>query len=190
MNFIGPILAFAVTTALIYLLRPVAIAIGLVDVPTARKSHKGKIPLVGGLAIFVGSLLALTVQYAVTGSALESSIPLGVFFLAGFILLFTGAWDDYRPLPPIIRILAQITASLVMIFMGGVVLTDLGNLNPNGSLFMLGFMSVPFTVFACLGVINAMNMCDGLDGLSGSLALISLLGFGIANTLWGYPGNQ
>jgi UDP-GlcNAc:undecaprenyl-phosphate GlcNAc-1-phosphate transferase len=88
------------------------------------------------------------------------------------------------------RFVAQIVAVLVMIFVGGVVLVDLGNLALDGSLLRLGWLAIPFTVFACIGVINAMNMCDGLDGLSGSLALISLLGFGIANTLWGDLGNQ
>jgi UDP-GlcNAc:undecaprenyl-phosphate GlcNAc-1-phosphate transferase len=46
---------------------------------------------------------------------------------------------------------------------------------------------VPFTVFACIGVINAINMSDGMDGLSGNLILVTLLGFGIANSLWGGP---
>jgi UDP-GlcNAc:undecaprenyl-phosphate GlcNAc-1-phosphate transferase len=86
--------------------------------------------------------------------------------------------------------LAQIVASLVMIYGGGVMLTDLGNLHLDGALLMLGVMAVPFTIFASIGVINAMNMCDGLDGLSGSIALIALLGFGIANTLWGNLANQ
>jgi UDP-GlcNAc:undecaprenyl-phosphate GlcNAc-1-phosphate transferase len=190
MNYFGPILAFGTTAVLIILLRPVAIAIGLVDMPSGRKSHKGNIPLIGGLAIFVGSFVALTTHYYLIGSGLAASTPLAVFFSAGFILLLVGAWDDYRPLPPIVRILAQISASLVMIELGGVVLLDLGHLNLGGGLFVLGFMAVPFTIFACLGVINAMNMCDGLDGLSGSLALISFLGFGIANALWGDAGNQ
>jgi UDP-GlcNAc:undecaprenyl-phosphate GlcNAc-1-phosphate transferase len=190
MNFIGPILAFAVTAALIVVLRPLAIAVGLVDVPTSRKSHKGNVPLIGGLAIFIGALVALVFHQFLGLSVYIGSTPLAAFFLTGFILLFIGAWDDYRPLPALVRVGAQIVACLVMIGAGGVVLTDLGNLNIGGGLFLLGFMSVPFTIFACLGIINAMNMCDGADGLSGSLALISLLGFGIANTLWGDIGDQ
>jgi UDP-GlcNAc:undecaprenyl-phosphate GlcNAc-1-phosphate transferase len=190
MNYLGPILAFAATSLLIVLLRPVAIAIGLVDIPSRRKSHKGNIPLIGGLAIFVGAFVALIAHSYLSGAGLDISSQLSVFFLTGFILLFVGAWDDYRPLPPLIRLLAQIIACLVMINMGGIVLVDLGYLNPLGGMLLLGFMAVPFTIFACIGVINAMNMCDGLDGLSGSLALISLLGFGLANTLWGDLDNQ
>jgi UDP-GlcNAc:undecaprenyl-phosphate GlcNAc-1-phosphate transferase len=190
MTFVGPFLAFAITAVLIVLLRPVAISIGLVDVPSTRKSHSGNIPLIGGLAIFFSVLISLSFhKYFGFGTEIDSS-GLPALFIAGFILLVVGALDDYRPLPPVARILAQIVACLVMIYGGGTMLTDLGNLRVDGALLTLGFMAVPFTLFASIGVINAMNMCDGLDGLSGSLALISLLGFGIANTLWGDLGSQ
>ena len=190
MNLIGPILAFATTALLIVLLRPLAIAIGLVDVPGDRKSHKGNIPLIGGMAIFLGVLLSLIVHqsFATTDTLIEAPLP--AFFLSGFVLLVVGVLDDFRPMPAVARLLAQVIASLVMIYGGGTVLTDLGYLSFDNTPLMLGVLAVPFTVFACIGVINAMNMCDGLDGLSGSLALISLLGFGIANTLWGDIGNQ
>ena len=190
MNFVGPILAFAATAVLIILLRPLAIAVGLVDVPTSRKSHSGNIPLIGGMAIFVGSLVALATQSSLVQTDVVISAPLPAFFAAAFVLILVGAWDDYADLPPAARIVAQIIACLIMIFGGDTVLIDLGQLNIDGSIFSLGWLAVPFTVFACLGVINAMNMCDGVDGLSGSLALIALLGLGIANTLWGSAGDQ
>ncbi len=62
MNFLGPLLAFAATAALIVLLRPLAISVGLVDVPNSRKSHSGNIPLIGGMAIFIAALFSLGVQ--------------------------------------------------------------------------------------------------------------------------------
>ena len=115
---------------------------------------------------------------------------MGALFGAATLLILVGVWDDYTDLPARVRFVVQIVAALIMVYGGGIVLTDLGNLAPTGSILHLGLLSVPFTVFACLGVINAMNMCDGLDGLSGSLALISLLGLGVANALWGDIGNQ
>jgi len=183
-------MAFAVTAILIVVLRPLAISIGLVDVPSGRKSHSGNIPLIGGLAIFAASLAALLAEGGFMGVEIMPAQSLSAFYSTGLILLIIGAWDDYRALPAVPRILAQLVASLVMIFVGGVVLTDLGNLAHDGGILYLGLLAVPFTIFATLGVINAMNMCDGLDGLSGSLALIGLLGFGIANALWGTPENQ
>jgi UDP-GlcNAc:undecaprenyl-phosphate GlcNAc-1-phosphate transferase len=179
------LLAFITTAVLIVMLRPLAISIGLVDIPTRRKSHTGNIPLIGGIAIFVGSLSALLIQHNLDGNALVFAAPKPAFFVTAFMLLVIGAWDDFRDLPAVARIIAQIIACLIMIYIGDVALVDLGYLSLSGSILYLGLLSVPFTIFASLGVINAMNMCDGLDGLSGSLALIALLGFGIANALWG-----
>jgi UDP-GlcNAc:undecaprenyl-phosphate GlcNAc-1-phosphate transferase len=141
------------------------------------------------MAIFAGALLALLAHSNLTGPSIFV-VPLPAFFGAAFIVILVGVWDDYKDLPAVARLLAQVFASLIMIFGGGVYLMDLGELNFDGSTFYLGWMAVPFTVFASLGIINAMNMCDGLDGLSGSLALIALLGFGIANTLWGNAIDQ
>ena len=190
MSPVGPIVAFAATTALIVLLRPLAILIGLVDVPSGRKSHSGEIPLIGGMSIFLAALLALAAIQLLQIEGSDADIRYGAFFTAGLVLIVIGVWDDFRDLPPLIRFAAQISASLIMIFSGGVVLTDLGALTLSGETLMLGWLAVPFTIFACLGVINAMNMCDGLDGLSGSLALIALLGLGVANALWGSLGYQ
>lgn len=190
MQLIGPVLAFALTALLIVALRPLAIAVGLVDVPSGRKVHTGHIPLIGGMAIFVAASLALYTQYAFLDLELIESARLPALFLAGSLLVTVGAWDDYVDLPPVARLVAQVIAALIMVYGGGVVLTDLGNLSLTGGLLTLGVLAIPFTVFSCIGVINAMNMCDGLDGLSGSLALIALLGLGIANALWGTIADQ
>lgn len=185
-----PMLAFSATAILIVVLRPMALALGLVDVPNARKSHQGQIPLIGGMAIFIGATLAMLVQYGWLAQAYTGSVQLTALFVAAFILVLIGIWDDFADLPASARLLTQLAAALVMIFGGGVVLDDVGALLPGGGVLTLGLLAVPFTVFACVGVINAMNMIDGLDGLSGSLTLISLLGLGIANALWGDVGNQ
>ena len=91
-------------------------------------------------------------------------------------------------LSPAVRFVAQVIAALLMIFGAGVVLNDLGSMTPSGELLQLGFLAVPFTVFATLGIINALNMCDGLDGLSGSLTLTSLSGLILVAYIWGSPG--
>jgi UDP-GlcNAc:undecaprenyl-phosphate GlcNAc-1-phosphate transferase len=190
MSPVVPFLAFALTAVLIVMFRPMAIFIGLVDVPGKRKSHAGNIPLIGGLAIFLAALIAMVVLSYLNLGEPKLDGSLSAFFAAGLLLLFVGVWDDYRELPAAIRFLAQIGASLIMIFSGKVVLTDLGYLSFSGELLSLGLLSVPFTVFACLGVINAMNMCDGLDGLSGSLSLIAFLGLGAASFLSGSYAEQ
>jgi UDP-GlcNAc:undecaprenyl-phosphate GlcNAc-1-phosphate transferase len=190
LSLLSPLLAFSATTVLIVLLRPMALALGLVDVPNARKSHQGQIPLIGGMSIFVGVTVALTVQYVFVAQPTTGTVHLTALFGAAFILVFIGIWDDYSDLPPTARLLTQLAAALIMIYGGGVVLNDVGALLPGAGVLSLGLLAVPFTVFACIGVINAINMIDGLDGLSGSLTLISLLGLGVANSLWGDVGNQ
>jgi len=146
--------------------------------------------LIGGLSIFLAAFAALFFLHFLSVSGQQFDTRLVAFFSAGFVLILIGVWDDYKDLPPIARFSAQMIASAIMIFAGGIVLTDLGHLGVSGELLVLGWLSIPFTIFACLGVINAMNMCDGLDGLSGSLALIALLGLGIANSLWGSVAEQ
>ena len=111
------------------------------------------------------------------------------FFGAALLLVTVGAIDDRLELSPAVRFIAQVIAALLMIFGAGVVLKDLGSITPSGEMLQLGFMAVPFTVFATLGIINALNMCDGLDGLSGSLTLTSLSGLIMVASIWGIPAD-
>jgi UDP-GlcNAc:undecaprenyl-phosphate GlcNAc-1-phosphate transferase len=166
--------AFLATILAILILRPVARAVGLVDFPNIRSSHQTPIPLVGGLAIYI-AITSVYLVFVWLGRLPFDRVQQS-FFLAGFVLIAVGVVDDYVPISSLIRFAAQIVASLLMVYGGGVVLTDFGGMSFSGEVVYLGWLSVPFTVFATLGVINALNMCDGLDGLSGSLALISLFG--------------
>jgi UDP-GlcNAc:undecaprenyl-phosphate GlcNAc-1-phosphate transferase len=163
------IIGFLATVVLIYFLRPRAAHLGLIDSPCKRKQHHGHIPLIGGLAIFCGFIV--------------SSLTLGVvlndlygFFAAGLTLIVVGVLDDSFELSTRVRFVAQICAALIMSLWGGVILSDLGALSFDGSLFSLGVLAIPFTVFATVGVINTLNMSDGLDGLSGTLTLSALAG--------------
>lgn len=176
-------LACLTTAVLIVILRPLAVTVGLVDVPDARKSHQGPIPLVGGLAIF-SAVLAACLFPKLTGLAVSGPELLS-FLAASVVLVGVGVVDDFLELTPRARFLAQIAAALAMIYGGGVVLTDLGGMTWSGTILQLGLLAVPFTIFTTVGVINALNMCDGLDGLSGSLALVSLGGFALALAISG-----
>lgn len=173
------------TAACIPLLRRSAPALGLVDVPDERKQHAAPTPLVGGLAIFLG--LGLTALALLASGWLVASPPVLSLLAGGSLMVAVGAIDDARDLSPAVRFVAQALAALLMSFGGGVVLTDLGGMTPSGEILSLGWLAVPFTIFATIGIINALNMCDGLDGLSGSLALVSLGGLLVAALAWGTP---
>ena len=157
------------TSVLIYFLKPRAVRFGLIDTPDNRKQHNGNIPLIGGLAVFFGFVFSLfTLDVPLDG--------MYSFIAAGVTLIIVGVLDDFRELSARVRFTGQIIAALMMSLWGGVVLSDLGVLSFDGSLFTLGILAIPFTAFATVGVINALNMSDGVDGLSGSLTLLALLG--------------
>jgi len=182
-----PWIAFVVTLAMILALRPLAISIALVDRPSGRKAHKGEIPLIGGVAIFLSLLITVFIGVLLSGEAIASDRWLIAFFSGCYLLVVVGVYDDWRGLSPAIRLTVEVVAALIMITQVGVVLTDIGAISLSGTTVFLGYFAIPFTVFATVGVINAVNMCDGLDGLSGLLILVMLAGLGLANTMWGTP---
>lgn len=164
--------AFGVTVFLLFLLRPVAFRIDLVDKPDERKQHEGAVPLTGGLAMFV----------ALSFSILTLNISIGWLraFLAGaLILVITGVLDDLRELSTTARFSAQITATTIMALWGGVVLNDFGYLVSTAFVVELGWLAIPITVFSAIGVINALNMLDGIDGLAGFITLVAVTGMAI-----------
>lgn len=163
--------AFGVALALCVALMPLARRIGLVDRPGERKKHEGAIPLVGGIAVFGGFAFGL----------LLADVPLGMFrgFLtASLVLVIAGVLDDFREWSARARFVAQIAACLLVAVWGGTQLTSLGALFTRTDTIYLGWWSIPFTVFAITGVINALNMVDGRDGLAGGIAVLSLAALG------------
>lgn len=160
------VVAGGVTGTLLWMLRRLALRIGLVDHPGERKQHAGDIALVGGIAMFCGFMFAVL--------ALEGSLAgYRSFLAAAALLVIVGILDDLHELPTWSRVIAQVGAALIMTAGGGVVVTDLGAITGSGPVG-LGVWSIPFTVFAVVGVINAFNMLDGADGLAGSVALVAL----------------
>jgi len=98
--------------------------------------------------------------------------------MISLIVLVLGAIDDYRHMPVAIRMGGQAAAVSLMFFVAGNQLTSFGNLFGFGEIH-LGFLSFPVTVIATVGVINAINMSDGMDGLSGGMVTIALTFVGI-----------
>lgn len=180
----GPLIAFLLTCGLIKWLSPLAKSANLVDRPNARKKHQGDIPLVGGPAIFIAVFAAMVVSGIGLAKAAEWT-NFGAFYLAGMMLLIAGIVDDHSGLTPVQKLIVQAAAALVMIYGADILLRDLGALEPGGNLLGLGALAVPFTLLAAVGLVNAVNMSDGLDGLAGSLSLVALIGFMAATVLFG-----
>lgn len=158
--------AFLITGASLFVLKPVAIKIGLVDIPGGRKTHLSATPLVGGLGIFFG---ILCISMIMPGVSVEYSSLLSLSAL----ILFMGTVDDARELTPFIRMTGHSLVALAMVIVAGVELNSLGSLLFSSPI-VLGIFSIPVTVFATVGVLNAINMSDGVDGLSGGLVIVTL----------------
>lgn len=171
------LVAFGGTCLLLWVLRPLALRIGLVDQPGGRKLHSGSVALAGGIAMLCGLMFsALLLETSLAGFR--------TFFAGCALLLIIGVLDDFHELPTWPRFVAQFLAALMMVFWGGVVVTDLGAITGVGDV-QLGYWAIPFTILATIGVINAWNMSDGVDGLSGGLALIAFLVLGYIATTAG-----
>lgn len=171
--------AFSAVVALIFIMHPFAEKMGLVDRPGGRKDHAAPTPVTGGLAIAVGTILPALILTPPNPQV----IGLGV---AAVILVVTGVLDDIYDIPWPIRILAQVAAALAIILIGDVKVENLG---PAFGLRKvdLGYLSAPFTVLATVGLINALNMIDGIDGLAGSLCLCAVGMLAVASV---YAGNS
>lgn len=168
------LLSFVATILFVFILRPVAKELGLVDVPGGRKHHGVEVPLIGGISMCVAIGLAATLL----DSLPQFFVPL---LLAIYLLVLVGTIDDRFELPASVRLVAQTVAAMLVVFGGGVEVASLEQAFV--AAIQLGPLTLPFTLLFIVTMINAFNVVDGIDGLAGGLSLVSLaalavLGFG------------
>jgi UDP-GlcNAc:undecaprenyl-phosphate GlcNAc-1-phosphate transferase len=169
---IAAILTTTLLTVLLMLaFRPLAQAIGLIDKPGGRKRHVGEVPIIGGVAMYLGVVVGVALLPDVGSSF---SLLLG----AGGLLILIGVIDDRFGLPATVRLVAQLVAVLIMVFGAGIVMKDIGDPLWIGRI-RLGPFSLFVTALIFASVINAYNMADGLDGLAGSMVMVALLAIAI-----------
>ncbi|MUU77882.1 glycosyltransferase family 4 protein [Winogradskyella endarachnes] len=150
----------------------VALKKNLLDKSGDRSSHTGTVPNLGGIGIY----LSIVVSITITGAPLETK---SLFLILGGItvLFFLGLKDDILILSPRKKLIGQLLAAFLLI-----IFTDTRIYGFSGILgisIMPYWVSVGFTLFVYLLIINAFNLIDGIDGLAGSLALIACIAFGI-----------
>ena len=183
--------AFVGVFAAIFALRPLAQRAGLIDIPGGRRQHADAVPLIGGLAISVGLLLAVALLAIMTGSGLAvPALPLPpALFTAALVVLACGVLDDRLELSARLKLLFQVVAASILAEFGGSLLLHVGALVSPSVLHLGAALAVPFTVLGMVGVMNGMNMIDGADGLAGGVALSALFWFGAAAWLGGMGGH-
>ncbi|MDP5213580.1 UDP-N-acetylglucosamine--undecaprenyl-phosphate N-acetylglucosaminephosphotransferase [Pseudoalteromonas tunicata] len=154
----------------LFLFRKFAHIINLVDTPSERKNHRGSVPLVGGLSIFV---VVFSYLYVFPDTI---SSPYLYLLCAGTLLL-VGVLDDYMDMSFKIRLLIQISISIIMMAFAGLVLIELGQILGPFSL-NIGLIGYVATIITVVGAINAFNMVDGIDGLLGGLSVVTFASLG------------
>jgi UDP-GlcNAc:undecaprenyl-phosphate GlcNAc-1-phosphate transferase len=176
------LIIFLLTPLLTLLLRKLALRFNLVDLPNTRKIHRKPIPLIGGIALVISSGIAL----ALLGGVSEFALYL---YVSACLVAGVGLMDDVVDLSALVRFAVQIAASLFIVFMTKVQLFSFGYLLLPSWQMSLGLLSIPITVFGVVGVINALNMSDGIDGLAAMTFLLptltlALLSFGTGLSNW------
>ena len=166
------VLALLVALVISFLMTPVvktfAYKVGAIDVPKdGRRMHKVPIPRLGGLAIFIGFMVSILLFVDITSEM--KSILLGAV-----IIVVLGVVDDIMALPAMLKFVIQIIAALIPAT-HGVVIQVLSNPNifSENPYWILGWLSVPFTVLWIVAITNAVNLIDGLDGLANGVSAIS-----------------
>ena len=141
-----------------------------VDIPNERKVHLVPTPRGGGIAMALGAFIPLCYW-------LHADAFVLAYLGGGGLLVFLGGVDDFRDLSPKAKFAGQIAAALIVVFLGGVRIENLGSLAPDNFL-LPAWIGLPLTVFAIVGVTNAINLSDGLDGLAGGISLLIFSGIG------------
>ena len=172
-------LAFLVTLAATPLVIRLAIALGVVDQPDPRKVHTRLMPRLGGLAIFAG-YVAATVWMMATFREIK------VIMLGALVIVATGLLDDRFGLRPWVKLVGQILAASVVVALGIQAQFIYFPFNSAGSIIEFGWLSIPLSIFWLVGVMNAVNLIDGLDGLAAGVTAIAattmlILALGMGN---------
>lgn len=159
------IMCFFGSIVLTPLVKKLAFKVGATDKPDKRKVHQKIMPRMGGLAIYISFLIgALLVN---PDKAYHYPILLG-----SVIIIITGVLDDMYNLNAKVKFLAQIAAAIVVVVWGGVQVEFI-NL-PFGGQLQFGFLDIPITILWIVGITNAINLIDGLDGLAAGVSSIAL----------------
>lgn len=149
----------------------IALLKNIVDNPDARKLQKVPVPVLGGVAVFWGMVVAMTI----TRLTFDTN---SLFAIMGVmtIMLYTGTMDDILSLTPTTRFFIEILVVLLLIYINNYSLNDFHGLW--GIDQIPEWIAVPLTVFACVGIINAINLIDGVNGLSSGYCIIASMTFG------------
>ena len=169
------LLSFIVAAMAVFVVHPTLVKIAhlksIVDNPDARKLNKVPVPVLGGVGVFFGIMFSLSVAgYYVEGMNIQFEL-----IIAMLIMLYTGVGDDILQLSPRLRFALQIFVVCLMMFLGGIYIDDFHGLW--GISELPWYIAVTLTIFSCVGIINSINLIDGVDGLCSGYGVFASLAF-------------
>lgn len=164
LNLFSVLLSAFITVSLIPVAVRAADRFRLVDFPNPRKIHTRPIPRVGGIAIAFGTFLPVLLW-------LQPNEFLKGYLSGAAILVLFGLADDLKGIGYGAKFAGQVLAAILAIFLGGVRIESLGTLLPDG-MVLPPWISIPLSLITIVGVTNAINLADGLDGLAGGVSLL------------------
>jgi len=137
----------------------------LLDLPGKHKRHNRPVPIIGGAALLITIWSGILLMYLLPIQLSQEFWHVVPYILAGALVIFlVGLSDDIKPLSPWLKLLAECAAGLIL-FMGGMTVDPISI--PFAGSIELGWPSVFITLFWVVGLTNAINLIDGLDGLAG-----------------------
>ena len=162
------IMAFLVAIILTPVIRKIALKYNIYAQPNHRTIHKDAVPLLGGVVIFAAYLAGFTIVALFPNQHLEALIRESIVFLiGGLLILLLGIYDDIKGANCYQKFSVQLIASIIIILAGYKISTIV---NPFGGTLSLGILSIPFTLLWIVGITNAINLIDGLDGLAAGIS--------------------
>lgn len=173
------IMASVLSAVVVSLVHPLLVKFALwkniVDKPNARRLNHVPVPVLGGVGVFLGLIIALYTIAAMMGIQLPY-----IYTVLLVLMLGVGFIDDVRDLSPYTKFSVQILAVLLLYFSCDM---RIDNLHGIFGLYEIPmYISLPLTLIVCVGLINAINLIDGIDGLSSGYSLMASLLFGA----WAY----
>ncbi|MYL53991.1 undecaprenyl/decaprenyl-phosphate alpha-N-acetylglucosaminyl 1-phosphate transferase [Pontibacillus yanchengensis] len=166
MEFKALIFCFIASILITPFVKKLAVKIGATDKPNNRKVHQKLMPRLGGLAIFLSFVLGMLFFF-------PDSTYTWPLIIGSAIIIVTGVLDDMRELSPKLKLGGELAAAIVVV--AGGVQVEFINLPFGGGQLEFGYLSIPITILWIVGITNAINLIDGLDGLAAGVSSIALL---------------
>ncbi|MED4955602.1 MraY family glycosyltransferase [Paenibacillus macerans] len=172
---IGFIVSLGLALGLTPLVKKFAFAVGAVDVPNARKVHTRIMPRLGGLGIFASFIIAMFLLFPFIPEifTLREVNFIKAFLVGGSITVLLGALDDRFDLPAKLKFLVQIATACIVVF-GFDIRIEFANIPFHSYAAVETWIAIPFTILWIVGVTNAINLIDGLDGLAAGVSAIAI----------------